>query len=67
MISNTEKSFKSIDKKFEIDKSIINYALRDFFNIIIEKFLAEKIRFLNIELEIKELQMDLKSLKKFLI
>ncbi len=28
-----------------MDKSTINYALKDFFNVIIEKFSAEKIRF----------------------
>ncbi len=43
-------------------ESNISYALRDFFDVIIEKFLVEKIRFLNTKLEIKKI---INGFKKF--
>ncbi len=58
----TGESFRSIGEKFGIGESTISYALRDFFDVIIEKFLAEKIRFPNTELEINRITNGFKKL-----
>ncbi|CAI2200118.1 11585_t:CDS:1, partial [Funneliformis geosporum] len=42
----------------------INYALSNFFDIIIEKFLAEKIRFPNTELEINRITNEFKKFER---
>ncbi len=55
------ESFKSIDKRFKIGKLTISYVLRDFFDVIIEKFLVEKIRFSNTELKIKRITNGFKK------
>lgn len=58
----TGESFRSIGEKFGMGESTISYTLRDFFDVIIEKFLAEKIRFPNTELEINRITNGFKKL-----
>ena len=47
-----------------MNKSTISYILKDFFDIIIEKFLIEKIRFSNTKLEIKRITNGFKKLRR---
>jgi hypothetical protein len=58
----TGESFRSIGERFGMGESTISYALRDFFDVIIEKFLVEKIRFPNTELEINKITNGFKKL-----
>jgi hypothetical protein len=50
----TGECFRSIGERFGMGESTFSYALRDFINVIIVKFLAEKITFPNTVLEINE-------------
>ena len=58
----TRESFRSIGERFGMGESTLSYALRDFFDVIIEKFLVEKIRFPNTELEINKITNGFKKL-----
>ena len=51
----TGECFRSIGERFGMGESTFSYALRDFINVIITKFLAEKIAFPNAELEVNEI------------
>ncbi len=51
----TGECFRSIGDRFGMGESTFSYALRDFINALITKFLAEKIAFPNTELEINEI------------
>ena len=51
----TEECFRSIGDRFKIEESTFNYTLRDVVNILITKFLSEKIVFPSTELEINEI------------
>ena len=59
--------FRSIGEKFEIGESTISYALKQFFDVIISKFLAEKIIFLTTELEVNRIANRFKRIGKFLM
>ena len=51
----TGECFRSIGERFGMGESTVSYALRQFFDVIIARFLAEKIIFLNTELEINRI------------
>jgi hypothetical protein len=51
----TGECFRSIGERFGMGESTISYALREFFDVIIAKFLAEKIKFPSTELEINRI------------
>jgi hypothetical protein len=51
----TGECFRSIGERFGMGESTISYALRQFFDVIISKFLNEKIIFPNTELEINRI------------
>ena len=61
----TGECFRSIGEKFGIGESTISYALRQFFDIIISKFLTEKLFFQLQNQEQIGLQMDSKELENF--
>ena len=58
----TGECFRSIGNRFGMGISTFSYALRDFINIIIEKFLAEKIIFPSTESEIRRIANGFKKL-----
>lgn len=51
----TGECFRSIGERFGMGESTVSYALRQFFDVIIARFLAEKIIFSNTELEINRI------------
>src|SRR3989442_103698 len=51
----TGECFRSIGDRFGMGESTFSYALRDIVNILITKFLSEKIAFPSTELEINEI------------
>jgi hypothetical protein len=51
----TGECFRSIGERFGMGESTVSYALRQFFDVIIARFLAEKIIFPNTELEINRI------------
>src|SRR6266511_4904976 len=51
----TGECFRSIGDRFGMGESTFSYALRDVVNILITKFLSEKIVFPSTELEINEI------------
>ncbi|GBC50340.2 protein ANTAGONIST OF LIKE HETEROCHROMATIN PROTEIN 1-like [Rhizophagus irregularis DAOM 181602=DAOM 197198] len=57
----TEECFRSIGNRFGIGESTFSYALRDFINVIVTKFLVEKIVFPNTESEINEITNGFKG------
>ena len=61
----TGKCFRSIGEKFGMGESTISYALRQFFDVIISKFLAEKIIFPTTESEINEVTNGFKRIGFF--
>jgi hypothetical protein len=61
----TGECFRSIGEKFGMGESTISYTLRQFFDIIIERFLAEKIVFPNTESEINKVTNGFKRIGKF--
>jgi len=58
----TGECFRSIGDRFGMGESTFSYALRDFINIIITKFLAEKIAFPNTELEVNEITSEFRRI-----
>ncbi|GES88053.1 protein ANTAGONIST OF LIKE HETEROCHROMATIN PROTEIN 1-like [Rhizophagus clarus] len=61
----TEKCFRSIGEKFGMGESTISYALRQFFDVIISKFLSEKIIFPTTELEVNRITNGFKITRNF--
>ncbi|GBC09302.1 hypothetical protein RclHR1_08750011 [Rhizophagus clarus] len=61
----TGECFRSIGEKFGMGKSTISYALRQFFDLIISKFLSEKIIFLTTELEVNRITNGFKITRNF--
>ncbi|CAB5202448.1 unnamed protein product [Rhizophagus irregularis] len=57
----TGECFRSIGNRFGMGESTFSYALRDFINVIVTKFLAEKIVFPNTESEINEITSGFKG------
>ncbi|CAB5377136.1 unnamed protein product [Rhizophagus irregularis] len=57
----TGECFRSIGNRFGMGESTFSYALRDFINVIVTKFLAEKIVFPNTESEINEITNGFKG------
>ncbi|GES85798.1 putative nuclease HARBI1 [Rhizophagus clarus] len=51
-------------ERFGMEESTFSYALRDFINILITKFLAEKITFPNTELQINEISSGFIRIKR---
>jgi type III secretory pathway component EscU len=49
-----------------MEESTFSYALRDFINIIITNFLAEKIAFLNTEVEVNEITSGFRTIGRIL-
>ena len=60
----TGKYFRSIGERFKMSESIISYALRQFFDVVIMRFLAEKITFLSTEIEINRITNGFKKIGK---
>ena len=58
----TGECFRSIGNRFGMGISTFSYALRDFINVIIEKFLAEKIIFPSTESEVSRITNGFKKL-----
>ena len=58
----TGECFRSIGNRFGMGISTFSYALRDFINVIIEKFLAEKIIFPSTESEVSKITNGFKKL-----
>ena len=58
----TGECFRSIADRFGMGESTFSYALRDIINIIIAKFLIEKVNFSNTELEINEVTSGFKRI-----
>jgi hypothetical protein len=58
----TGECFRSIGDRFGMGESTFSYALRDFINIIITNFLAEKIAFLNTEVEVNEITSGFRTI-----
>ncbi|GBC13923.2 protein ANTAGONIST OF LIKE HETEROCHROMATIN PROTEIN 1-like [Rhizophagus irregularis DAOM 181602=DAOM 197198] len=62
----TGECFRSIGNRFGMGESTFSYALRDFINVIVTKFLAEKIVFPNTESEINEITNGFKGTGRIL-
>jgi len=60
----TGECFRSIGERFGMGESTVSYALRQFFDVIIAKFLAAKIIFPNTELEINGIMSGFKGIGK---
>jgi hypothetical protein len=60
----TGECFRSIGDRFGMAESTFSYALRDFVNVIISKFLTEKITFPNTAAEISEIRNGFKRIGK---
>ena len=60
----TGECFRSIGERFGMGESTISYALRQFFDIIIARFLIEKITFPNTEIEINRITSGFKKFGK---
>ena len=58
----TGECFRSIGNRFGMGESTFSYALREFVNVIIVKFLTEKIIFPNTLLEINEITSEFKRI-----
>ncbi|GES79056.1 putative nuclease HARBI1 [Rhizophagus clarus] len=61
----TGECFRSIGEKFGMGESTISYALRQFFDVIISKFLSEKIIFPTTELEVNRITNGFKITRNF--
>ncbi|GES88804.1 protein ANTAGONIST OF LIKE HETEROCHROMATIN PROTEIN 1-like [Rhizophagus clarus] len=61
----TGECYRSIGEKFGMGESTISYALRQFFDVIISKFLSEKIIFLTTELEVNRITNGFKITRNF--
>jgi hypothetical protein len=61
----TGECFRSIGEKFGMGESTISYALRQFFDVIISKFLTDKIIFSATESEVNRITNGFKRIGKF--
>ena len=61
----TGECFRSIREKFGMGESTISYALRQFFDVIISKFLTEKIIFPTTESGTNRITNGFKRIRKF--
>ncbi|GES92551.1 putative nuclease HARBI1 [Rhizophagus clarus] len=62
---NSNEPGRSIGEKFGTEKSIISYALRQFFDVIISKFLSEKIIIPTTELKVNRITNRFKITRNF--